>query len=190
MQLVGLGSIGNDEALRRYDLRRTHASLLTHESVHPRKISARLGHSSIKLAMDAYGHLFDGSDRDSAETMERPFGEEPKRPRAPTVPGGNRRADKNSKARWERAAKRLIMLWSHPPGLNRRPADYESAALPTELGWLALLILTTCSESRNSTSIPSGSLPECLAGECAVGGHAALRLLVKARWSISAPFDF
>ena len=26
--------------------------------------------------------------------------------------------------------------WSHPPGLNRRPADYESAALPTELGWL------------------------------------------------------
>jgi hypothetical protein len=32
----------------------------------------------------------------------------------------------------------LIMneVWSHPPGSNRRPADYESAALPTELGWL------------------------------------------------------
>src|ERR1017187_2840225 len=29
--------------------------------------------------------------------------------------------------------------WSHPPGLNRRPADYESAALPTELGWLIFL---------------------------------------------------
>jgi hypothetical protein len=27
-------------------------------------------------------------------------------------------------------------FWSHPPGSNRRPADYESAALPTELGWL------------------------------------------------------
>jgi hypothetical protein len=26
-------------------------------------------------------------------------------------------------------------VWSHPPGSNRRPADYESAALPTELGW-------------------------------------------------------
>src|SRR5262249_10368169 len=25
--------------------------------------------------------------------------------------------------------------WSHPPGSNRRPADYESAALPAELGW-------------------------------------------------------
>ena len=28
-------------------------------------------------------------------------------------------------------------IWSHPPGSNRRPADYESAALPTELGWLS-----------------------------------------------------
>ena len=31
----------------------------------------------------------------------------------------------------------LRELWSHPPGLNRRPADYESAALPAELGWPA-----------------------------------------------------
>ncbi len=26
--------------------------------------------------------------------------------------------------------------WSHPPDSNRRPTDYESVALPTELGWL------------------------------------------------------
>ena len=32
----------------------------------------------------------------------------------------------------------LLKFWSHPPGSNRRPADYESAALPTELGWLSL----------------------------------------------------
>ncbi len=25
--------------------------------------------------------------------------------------------------------------WSHPPGLNRRHTDYESVALPAELGW-------------------------------------------------------
>jgi hypothetical protein len=25
--------------------------------------------------------------------------------------------------------------WSHPPESNRRPTDYESVALPTELGW-------------------------------------------------------
>jgi hypothetical protein len=25
--------------------------------------------------------------------------------------------------------------WSHPSDLNRRPTDYESVALPAELGW-------------------------------------------------------
>src|SRR4029453_10128346 len=25
--------------------------------------------------------------------------------------------------------------WSHPPESNRRPTDYESVALPSELGW-------------------------------------------------------
>jgi hypothetical protein len=113
--------------LRLYDLRHTHASLLIHEGVHPKKISERLGHSSLKLTMDTYGHLFEGSDRDSAEKMEKLFGES-KVPRVLTMPARNRVADKN-------AAKKLILFWSHPPGSNRRPADYESAALPAELGW-------------------------------------------------------
>ena len=82
--------------LRLYDLRHTHASLLIHEGVHPKKISERLGHSSIKLTMDTYGHLFEGSDRDSAEKMERLFGEGPARPRVLTMPGPNRVADKTA----------------------------------------------------------------------------------------------
>jgi hypothetical protein len=40
-----------------------------------------------------------------------------------------------SPIRTGRRVKRKEYEWSHPPGLNRRPADYESAALPTELGW-------------------------------------------------------
>jgi len=66
--------------IRFYDLRHTHASLLIAEGVHPKKIAERLGHASIKLTMDTYGHLFEGSDRESAERMERLFGrtEEPK----------------------------------------------------------------------------------------------------------------
>ena len=60
--------------LRVYDLRHSHASLLINEGVHPKKISERLGHSSIKLTMDTYGHLFEGSDRDSADKMEKMFG--------------------------------------------------------------------------------------------------------------------
>jgi integrase len=60
--------------LRVYDLRHTHASLLLNEGAHPKRISERLGHSSIKLTMDTYGHLFEGSDRDSADKMQRLFG--------------------------------------------------------------------------------------------------------------------
>ena len=60
--------------LRVYDLRHTHASLLINEGVHPKRISERLGHSSIKLTMDTYGHLFEGSDRDSADKMDHLFG--------------------------------------------------------------------------------------------------------------------
>ena len=60
--------------LRLYDLRHSHASLLINEGVHAKKIAERLGHASIKLTMDTYGHLFEGSDRDSAEKMEQLFG--------------------------------------------------------------------------------------------------------------------
>jgi len=57
--------------LRLYDLRHTHASLLINEGVHAKRIAERLGHSSIQLTMDTYGHLFEGSDRDSAEKTEK-----------------------------------------------------------------------------------------------------------------------
>src|SRR5579872_325520 len=40
-----------------------------------------------------------------------------------------------------------LQNWSREPDLNRRPADYESAALPTELSRLA------------TDSIPLGPLP-------------------------------
>src|SRR5689334_2241836 len=42
----------------------------------------------------------------------------------------------------------MIIFWSHPPGSNRRPADYESAALPTELGWLGWAFPFIASDAR------------------------------------------
>ena len=41
---------------------------------------------------------------------------------------------KHLRAREIRVAE-LLKHWSHPPESNRRPTDYESVALPTELGW-------------------------------------------------------
>ena len=65
--------------LRHYDLRYSHASLLINEGVHAKKIAERFGHAPIRLTIHTYGHLFEGSDRDSAEKMEQRFGAGPKK---------------------------------------------------------------------------------------------------------------
>lgn len=70
--------------IRFYDLRHTHASLLISQGVHAKKIADRLGHSSIKLTMDTYGHLFEGSDRESADKMQKLFGSTSNRQVKPT----------------------------------------------------------------------------------------------------------
>jgi integrase len=44
--------------IRFHDLRHTCASILIANGEHPKAISDRLGHSSIMLTMDRYGHLF------------------------------------------------------------------------------------------------------------------------------------
>jgi len=43
--------------IRFHDLRHCHASLLLSKGVHPKIISERLGHSSIKITLDTYSHL-------------------------------------------------------------------------------------------------------------------------------------
>jgi len=60
-------------AVRFYDLRHTHASLLIAQGVHPKMIAERLGHSSITLTMDTYGHLFPGADKEAANHMDTIF---------------------------------------------------------------------------------------------------------------------
>ena len=42
------------------DLRHSHAALLIRLDVHPKVISERLGHTSIKVTMDTYGYLMSG----------------------------------------------------------------------------------------------------------------------------------
>jgi integrase len=44
--------------LRMHDLRHTAAALLISTGAHPEAIKRQLGHSSIKVTMDVYGHLF------------------------------------------------------------------------------------------------------------------------------------
>jgi integrase len=55
-------------------LRHSHVSVLIGQGWHPKQIQDRVGHSSISMTMDTYGHLFDGTDTEAAEKLDRAFG--------------------------------------------------------------------------------------------------------------------
>jgi len=49
--------------VRFHDLRHTFASLLIEQDAHPKYIQEQMGHSSISVTMDIYGHLFPNRNR-------------------------------------------------------------------------------------------------------------------------------
>ncbi len=57
-----LKAAGLDPGVRVHDLRHTCAALLIAQGAHPKAIQARLGHSTIRVTLDRYGHLFPGLD--------------------------------------------------------------------------------------------------------------------------------
>lgn len=64
---------GLPEALRFHDLRHTCVALLVAQGAHPLAIKERLGHSSIAITMDRYGHLFPSLDAALTEGLEDTF---------------------------------------------------------------------------------------------------------------------
>jgi len=68
--LPAIADIGQD-GLRPHDLRHTCASLLIAADAHPRHIKEHLGHSSIRVTMDVYGHLYEDSRDEIAERLDR-----------------------------------------------------------------------------------------------------------------------
>jgi len=63
-------AIGEPE-LRIHNLRDTCASLLIAADAHPKAVQEHLGHSSITVTMDVYGHLYESSRDDLAERLEQ-----------------------------------------------------------------------------------------------------------------------
>jgi len=51
-------------------LRHTHAAWLIAAGEHPKAIQTRLGHSSIQVTIDRYGHLMDGLDDQTADRLD------------------------------------------------------------------------------------------------------------------------
>jgi len=70
------GSVG--EPMRFHDLRHTHAAMLIAQGEHPKVIQNRLGHSSINVTLDTYGHLFEGLDEAAAERLDDLFSTTPR----------------------------------------------------------------------------------------------------------------
>jgi integrase len=56
--------------LRFHDLRHTSAGLMIALGAHPKVIQERLGHSSIKVTLDVYGHLFPNLDEALAQALD------------------------------------------------------------------------------------------------------------------------
>ena len=61
---------GVPDGLRFHDLRHTCAALLIAQGAHPKAIQERLGHSSIEVTMDTYGHLYESADEALADALE------------------------------------------------------------------------------------------------------------------------
>ena len=61
---------GLDEAIRLYDLRHTHATLLLLVGVHPKVVSERLGHASVAITLDVYSHVMPGMQEQAAEKLD------------------------------------------------------------------------------------------------------------------------
>ena len=55
--------------IRFHDLRHTAASLMLNHGVQAFIVSRRLGHSTVQITMDLYGHLMPGAQREAADLM-------------------------------------------------------------------------------------------------------------------------
>lgn len=65
-----LSRAGIDAATRPHDLRHTAVALAIRAGAHPKAIQERMGHSSIQVTLDRYGHLYEGMDQQLAVSLD------------------------------------------------------------------------------------------------------------------------
>ncbi len=57
-------------SVRFHDLRHTHATLMLWQSIYPKIVNERLGHSSIAITLDTYSHVMPGLQEAAAQRFE------------------------------------------------------------------------------------------------------------------------
>jgi integrase len=65
-----IAAVGFNPALRFHDLRHTAVALAIAQGTHPKAIQERMGHSSITVTLDRYGHLFPTLDENLATSLD------------------------------------------------------------------------------------------------------------------------
>lgn len=54
-----------------HELRHTHATLLLKANIHPKIVSERLGHSTIKVTLDRYSHVIPNMQKEAADMIDQ-----------------------------------------------------------------------------------------------------------------------
>ena len=99
--------------IRLHDLRHTYASLLIQQGESLAYVQQQLGHSSVQVTVDVYGHLIPGANRAAVDRLDA---QPPRNPAATSAnPSRTRKALSGCKN------------WSRRADSNRGPADDESA---------------------------------------------------------------
>ena len=62
-----------------HECRHTFASLMIAAGVNAKALSTYLGHSSIQITLDRYGHLMPGNEQEAARLLDRYLGERERR---------------------------------------------------------------------------------------------------------------
>jgi len=65
-----VSAAGLDPRFRFHDLRHTCAALAIAQGAHPKAVQERLGHSTVRLTLDCYGHLLPGLDERLCDDLE------------------------------------------------------------------------------------------------------------------------
>lgn len=64
---------GIDESFRIHDMRHTTASLLINQGMHPKIVQEHLGHGSISITLDRYGHLYETDTQRLADALDAAY---------------------------------------------------------------------------------------------------------------------
>jgi integrase len=69
VETIGLGEV------RLHDLRHAFATRLLEANVHPKIVSEALGHASVGITLDTYGHVLPSMTGTAADAIEAALGE-------------------------------------------------------------------------------------------------------------------